>query len=1171
MDSTTASSLQIMVLDIFPGDSYTLPSPPLLELSDQIDGGTRTITYNGTDTIEAYMSLLTSLEFFNNLDEPRVGERRLTVQLFAPTDLPGEYLTSNVAEITIDVLSLNDNDPVFSQDLYNGSVVEMSPIGTITGVIVMATDNDIYGDTSITYDIVPPNSNFFIDPVSGVILTNAVTDAEVDSFHSFTVVAMDNDGPRSRSGSAMVYIEVIDVNDNPPAFNQSSYTVSVSESAPVQIIILRLTAEDADSSLVNSNVRYEILPPELGSGIPTDPLPESPLDPVIDVPFVIDPVTGEISLSESLDYETTQQFSFSVQASDSGSPTMTAITQITVLVEDANDNVPRFTNAPYSVTLNESLPAPMNVLTVSAIDSDSGANGEIRYSLSGTELFAVDPLSGVVSLIMPLDYELQQSLNFTVIASDSGSPPQSAEQQALITILNVNDNSPKFSQDSYEFSIPENSMLSIEVVATDEDSDQIFFVSSSGFSPYFELDSSTGVITNTQGFTLDYETQQQFELVVEATDGLFSSFANVTINVLDQNDLEPTFVLPTYSATINESLPVGSSVLQVRATDGDSGSNAEIEYTLDSSEGSVPFSINSQTGQIIVASALDFESLPTRYTFSVMARNTAPPYFNDTAVVTIELTDTNDIRPVLSLDQINIDFIENSDAELIAANIVVTDADSADHPITLCSVILGQEFCDLPEVDICHESVSVNETSATQLGLTVTVLDEIENQTVIITGSASELVYQQVLASLEYANMAEEPLPGVRSVSIQCFDGDFASNVLQISINVQLIDEFCPIIEASQLSFNYTEESGALTVGDLAKFALSDQDRTPHDTLMQLQITLRNRLDGEYEIITALSTFGLEISSPDSVGSGMAITPDTLSIMATGPASLSLYEQFLQTLAYVNNRTEPTAGERQIEVTPINPAGDCSPLILRLSIALLNDNPPILVLITSNSIPYVEGSGDLAFASEAGLTITDADNNQLFPLQSSRVILEGVLDNGMETLGYDTSILSPGVSVTNSSNSSQLGLQFSGRATVQEYMAILRSLTYSNTAPEPTPGNRSVSITVFDGLQQDVTIVIVIVILADDNPLTLQVSAPQLVFTEGDMSLAVGLTSGAILVDADREAFVENLTVSLIGSRDQDNEFLSINASYITDEEIPDGAMIRISSRSSLVNYQVRS
>ena len=1170
MDSTTADSLQIVVLDTFPGDNYTLPNPLGLELNDQFDGGARTITYNGTELIEVYIQLLASLAFSNTLDEPRVGERRLTVQVFTPTDLPESYLASNVATITINVLPLNDNNPSFSQDLYNGSVVENSPSGTITGVIVMATDGDTYGDTSITYEIVPSSSSFMINSVTGVILTSQVLDAEVMPFHSFTVVAMDNDGLLSRSSSASVYIEVIDLNDNSPAFNQSRYTVSISEDIQPQSIILRVTAEDLDSSFTNSDIRYEILPPEQGSGVSINPLPESPSDSTIELPFVIDSFTGEISLRETLDYETVQQYSFSILATDSGSPPLSNTTQVTVMVEDANDNIPQFINTPYSVILLESESVPRTVLTVSAIDSDSGTNGQIQYSLVGTELFSIDPLTGVLSLVQSLDYEFQQSLNFTVVASDSGSPQSSSEEVVFVTILNDNDNPPRFSEDPFEFNIPENSPLNVEISATDEDLDQITFIPSSGFSPNFVLNSFTGVISSVQDFSLDYEVQQQFELVVEATDGLFRSYVNVTINVLDQNDLEPVFVSPSYMSTINESLPVGSVILQVRAEDGDTGSNAEIEYILDSSEGSVPFSINSQTGDVVVATSLDFDSLPVRYTFQVIARNTVPPYLNDTAMVTIELTDTNDISPVLILSQPNITFVENSNAQQIATSIMVTDADSAEHPITSCSVVLSRGLCDSPGVDICPESISVNETLVTQLGLTIDVLDEIESQTMVLAGSASEMIYQQVLATLEYANMVQEPRPGIRSVVIQCFDGDFASNILQLFIEVHLINEFCPVISASQVSFNYTEESGVLEIGDQAGFILTDQDRAPHNTLMQLRITLNNRLDGEYESISTMDIPGLDISSSSDVGSGDAIMPDTLSITAIGPASLSTYEQFLQTLVYENNHTEPTPGSRQIEVYPMDPAGDCSPLPLTVTITLFNDNPPSLMLLAASAVSYIEGSGDLTFASEAGLTISDEDNNQLFPLQSSSITLEGVVDSRMEMLGYDSSMLLSDVSATSSTGSSQIRLQFNGRATVQEYEAFLLTLTYNNIAPEPTPGNRSVSITVSDGIQQDVTVVIVIVILVDDNPLTIQVSSPQLVFTEGDVSLAIGLLSGVTLVDMDRDPVVENLTITLIGSRDQNNELLSINASFVNTDERTDASEIVISQMSSLANYQVR-
>ena len=1156
-----------MVLNVYPGDNYTTPNLPLLELSDQLEGGTRVITYNGTEQTEVYMNLLTSIEYSNNLNEPRDGERRVTIQLFAPTDIPGNYLASNIVEVTIDVLPLNDNDPIFSQDFYNGSVVENSPAGTVTGVIVMAMDSDTYGRTSISYEILQPNSAFSIDPDSGVILTSQRLDAEVTPFYSLIVVASDNDGPLIRSSSANVHIGIIDLNDNSPVFNQSRYTASVSENTELQSVVLQVAAEDLDISVSNSYIRYEIIPPTQGSGVPIHPFPENPS---ADIPFVIDPVTGEISLSETLDYETTRQFSFIVLASDSGSPTLTGTTQVTVLVEDANDNAPQFINSPYSLILNESELYP-NVLTVSAIDLDSGTNGEIRYSHTGTEQFSIDAAMGVISIIMPLDYEFEQSLRFTVIASDSGFPQRFSEEPILVTVLNINDNSPQFTEDFYNFSVPENSRLNIEVFATDSDLDQVTFLPTFGFSSYFEIDSFTGVITTLPGHSLDYEVVPQFELIVGATDGLFTNFVNVTINVLDRNDLEPVFVLTSYVTVINESLPVGTSILQVTAEDGDTGSNAEVEYIIDSGGGSVPFIVNSQTGDILIASTLDFDRVPVRYSFHVLARNIVPPYFNDTTTVTVELTDTNDIHPVLILNQPNITFVENSNAQQIATNIVVTDADSADHPITMCSIVFDRDHCDSPGVDICHESISLNETRATQLGLIVDVSAEIESQTITLTGHASEMVYQQVLASLEYTNLAQEPNLGVRSVSIQCSDGDFASNTLQIFINVQLIDEFCPVLVASQLSFNYTEESGVLEIGNQAGFILSDQDRAPHNTLMQLQITLRNRPDGEHESISVTSIPGLDVSSSDDVGSGVALVPSSISVMATGPANLSTYNQLLQTLVYENSHTEPTPGLRMIEISPVDSTGDCTNLVLNVSIILLNDNPPALVLFATTDVSYFEGSGDLAFASEAGLTITDADNNQLFLLQSSTIILDGVLDTGMEMLSYDSQLLPSGVTVTRSATNSQIGLQFTGRGTVQDYEAALLLLAYNNNATEPTPGNRTISITVSDGIHEDVTVVIIIVILVDDNALTIRVGIPRLVYTEGDGSLAVGALSEVALVDTDRNPLVDSLTITLTGSQDQENEILSINASSITSEVIPNGSVIRLSGRSTLANYQVRA
>lgn len=151
-----------------------------------------------------------------------------------------------------------------------------------------------------------------------------------------------------------------------------------------------------------------------------------------------------------------------------------------------------------------------------------------------------------------------------------------------------------------------------------------------------------------------------------------------------------------------------------------------------------------------------------------------------------------------------------------------------------------------------------------------------------------------------------------------------------------------------------------------------------------------------------------------------------------------------------------------------------------------------------------------------------------------------------------------------------MSLRFNGQASVAAYQALLLSLTYTNLAAEPVPGNRSISITLSDGLQQDMTAVIVIVILRNDNPLTLQASNIRLTYSEGDRGLSVGALSGITFVDADRNALIERLVVSLNGSLESDRESLVVDTSFI----LPGGSLIsspliELTRTSSLQSYQV--
>lgn len=151
------------------------------------------------------------------------------------------------------------------------------------------------------------------------------------------------------------------------------------------------------------------------------------------------------------------------------------------------------------------------------------------------------------------------------------------------------------------------------------------------------------------------------------------------------------------------------------------------------------------------------------------------------------------------------------------------------------------------------------------------------------------------------------------------------------------------------------------------------------------------------------------------------------------------------------------------------------------------------------------------------------------------------------------------------------GLSFLGEATVSEYESLLRSLSYNNTAAEPTPGNRRINITLFDGLHRDITAVIVIVVLVSDNPIMIDAAERQLTFIEGDVALDIGQQSGIILTDVDREPMVTSMEIKLENALEADREFLVIDLSTILGEDtgIVTGVEIVVNATRSLEAYQV--
>lgn len=1019
VDTNTVSSMVITLPVLAPGDEYDfLDDTPLLTFSSESPSvSSLIITYNGTQPLQTYVDLLLAFQYRNTLDEPGMDGRMVFIQVFSPSDTPGETIGSNVAMISIQIVPLNDNPPEFTQSFYSGRITENAPMGTLVGVVVAAVDGDV-PPSNITFTTTDPF--FSVDPVDGVVSSRVSLDAEFSQVYNLTVMASDFDGAISLTSSVLVRVNVIDLNDNPPVFAQPSYSVSVREDVAIGTTILTILATDEDVSDANSEITYMIFEAGgSGSGaglvMPTTTSGSSGQG----LPFMVDMVTGAINVTRELDFDGgNAMYEFMVIAIDSGLAPLTGFSRVRIRLTDVNDNAPMFVNTLFSFEVGEDAPVGSPIVSIMARDADIGANGQIQFSLRGTSTFSINPTTGLLSLSGQLDFETNRSHSFVVVATDLGSPSLSSQATVTITVLNVNDNRPLFSQPSYTFTLPENSPFLVEVPASDEDGDTVTYREVSGFVPGIQLDIFTGEISSAPGFILDFEVQNNYSLVVEAADSMFSTTVPVSIVVQDLNDNAPTFSQDVYVVEILESLPVGSSVVRVTADDRDETSNAIIEYSLQTQD---TFAINNVTGVIFVSGPLDFDRGQIFYSLTVTARNPVPPYFVSSATVNITLRNVNDISPLLTLQEVNITFIENSDPIFIALNLVVMDGDGAEHPLAQCSMVLAK-VCTSSGIAPCLEALSVDEDLARQLNLSIENLDGQSEQRLVVSGNASDVTYQSLLRTLQYGNPAPEPVPGVRSVQIQCQDGSFFSNVLDITVSVQHLNEFCPTINASRYVFNFVEDSVSLQVGSLAQFSLFDQDSPPHNILQGLRVTLGNHLDGPSENISVGDSAGLMVRSrlddpSNTIGSGDNIfLTQTLMLLSPGaPEMISVFERALRSLVYTNVQPEPTLGTRQISILPMDQAQNCTSVDVSINIIPVNDNPPELIVAFSSALQYLEESGQLAFAAEAGLMVRDLDHNSLFPMQSATVILDGILDfNGSELLGYNASLLPVGVIPTTS-------------------------------------------------------------------------------------------------------------------------------------------------------------
>ncbi|XP_041440830.1 protocadherin gamma subfamily A, 3 L homeolog isoform X11 [Xenopus laevis] len=345
----------------------------------------------------------------------------------------GEPPRSGSCHITVNVLDINDNPPVFEKSNVKVKLLENPKLNTVLTTL-NATDLDEGRNGEIEYYFDSHTSEsakelFYLDSQTGEIYIKGIVDYEESHFHELSIRAKDKGVPEME-GQCQLQVVVEDANDNPPEIILTSTSTDVPENAALETAVAFFTVKDKDSGK-NGEVTLTLSP---------------------NLPFKIKPLKNHYSLvtDQLLDREKISQYVIQMTAKDLGSPTLQTHVAFSLNISDINDNPPLFLQANYDAILHENKEPGSFLCAVSAFDSDEGINAELTYSIvnSNIDVFSVssfvyiDPKNGNVYSQRAFDYENIQVFKITVRVEDSGSPKLFSNATVSIFILDVNDNYP---------------------------------------------------------------------------------------------------------------------------------------------------------------------------------------------------------------------------------------------------------------------------------------------------------------------------------------------------------------------------------------------------------------------------------------------------------------------------------------------------------------------------------------------------------------------------------------------------------------------------------------------------------------------------------------------------------------------------------------------------------
>ncbi|XP_058263984.1 protocadherin alpha-3-like [Hemibagrus wyckioides] len=456
---------------------------------------------------------------------------------------------SGTLDIIVSVIDVNDNIPVFSQEIYAVTVNENVPFGTIIAT-VNASDADDGLNGEIEYTLgrsskSSVNDVFQLDSVTGEISVKGNIDYEENEVYRLNVQATDKGQP-PMTVDCRVVIKVIDANDNKPEIHITSLSNMALEDSKRGTVIALVSVTDKDSG-VNGKVICSL------SG---------------NTPFELKPSVKDNMYSlvtkDMLDRELVSYYDITIKATDLGQPPQSSDKSLKVLVADVNDNNPEFSQNPLELYLLENNSPGELMFSVSATDRDLNENAAVIYSIIRRDgiqndiasFINVNAENGQIRALKSFDFEKVKTFQFHVLATDSGTPSLSSNVTVNVFILDQNDNVPVIlypvsangSAEGVE-EIPRNvnaGHLVTKVRAYDADIGYngwlLFSLQEVSDHSLFGLDRYTGQIRTLRPFTETDEAEHKLVVLVKDNGNIsLSATATLTVKLVEPKEAFAVF------------------------------------------------------------------------------------------------------------------------------------------------------------------------------------------------------------------------------------------------------------------------------------------------------------------------------------------------------------------------------------------------------------------------------------------------------------------------------------------------------------------------------------------------------------------------------------------------------------------------------------------------------